>query len=235
MFNPDAKFQAVSITQGDVCYVIDDALISPENWLDYADAHRDQFATAPHNAYPGIELALPERISTMLEVFFRLHIRRHLGARRMLNMHSRLSMATLQPEALSPIQWLCHRDRLGAPETQMAAASVLYLFDDPSLGGTSFYLPKQDRSDTEALMRLAGNASRAEVLANTTIAPSYLLDSNDYFQRVCTVPAKWNRIIFYNGSLFHSPDLRHPAALSEDPRKGRLTLNSFYTCSRAAT
>ncbi len=235
MFNPNARFSVVSITQEHACYVVDDALLYPESWLEYAEAHHDEFAAAAHNAYPGIELALPERISAMLEDFFRLHIRRKLGARRTLDLHSRLSMATLQADSLSPIQWLCHRDRLGAPDTQMAAASVLYLFDDVRLGGTSFYVPKRDIPDTEALMRLVGSASRDEVLAKTTIAPGYLLDSNDYFERVCTVPAKWNRIIFYNGSLFHSPDLRHPDALSDDPRKGRLTLNSFYTCSRTAT
>lgn len=203
--------------------------------VDYAIAHRASFAMAPFNAYPGIEFHLPAALSAQLDDFFRLHIRRHLHGRRTLQMYSRLSMVTLAPHQLSPIQWLCHRDRMGVPPDQCVAASVLYLFNDENLGGTSFYTPKGTAAETENLMRFAAIATPEAFTAETGVAPGYLLDSIAHFERVCTVPARWNRMIFYDGSQFHSPDIRAPEKLSADLASGRLTLNGFYTCSRTAT
>jgi hypothetical protein len=46
--------------------------------------------------------------------------------------------------------------------------------------------------------------------------------------------AKWNRLIFYDGAMLHSGDIRRPEKLSADPRAGRLTLNGFFTSRRHA-
>ncbi len=235
MFNPSPKINAVSIDGEHACFVIDDALTEPTQLLGYALAHRADFSMAPFNAYPGLEFHLPGDMSALQDDFFRLHIRRLLGARRTLQMYSRLSLVTLPPEKLSPIQWLCHRDRMGVPSDQCVAASVLYLFKDEALGGTSFFKPRKSAATTEALMRLAADSAPESFAVKTGMSPGYLLDSNEYFERVCTVPARWNRMIFYNGSLFHSPDIRAPEKLSADPATGRLTLNGFFTCSRVAS
>jgi hypothetical protein len=52
---------------------------------------------------------------------------------------------------------------------------------------------------------------------------------------VLAVPAKWNRLIFYDGDVFHTSDIREAGKLSDDPDSGRLTLNGFFTCSRRAS
>jgi hypothetical protein len=57
--------------------------------------------------------------------------------------------------------------------------------------------------------------------------------SNAFFEKVATVPARWNRMIFYTGTIFHSGEIVHPQLLSDDPRTGRLTLNGFFTCRRS--
>ena len=62
--------------------------------------------------------------------------------------------------------------------------------------------------------------------------PGYLYESNRYFERVAGVPAKWNRLIFYDGGVLHSGDIREPEKMSPDPRAGRLTLNGFFTSRR---
>lgn len=234
MFNPHPKIDAVLIAGRQLCYVVDDAMLEPERWVDYAETHRDDFSMAPFNAYPGLEFHLPQPMSALLDDFFRQHIRGRLGARRTLQMYSRLSLVTLPPSGLTPIQWLCHRDRMAVPPGQCVAASVLYLFKDESLGGTSFFMPKRSVEETEALMRRAAAAEPGAFAAETGVAPGYLIESNAHFERVCTVPARWNRMIFYDGSLFHSPDIRAPDKLSPDPIHGRLTLNGFFTCSRIA-
>jgi hypothetical protein len=235
VFNPNPKIDAVPIVGGQVCYVIDDALREPDRWVEYSQTHRDAFSMAPFNAYPGLEFHLPASMSAQLDDFFRLHIRRLMRARRTLQMYSRLSLVTLQPNELMPIQWLCHRDRMGVPPDQCVAASVLYLFKDESLGGTSFFMPKRDSEETEGLMRSAASALPDAFAAEIGIRPGYLIESNAYFERVCTVHARWNRMIFYDGSLFHSPDIREPQKLNPDPTIGRLTMNGFYTCSRVAS
>ena len=79
----------------------------------------------------------------------------------------------------------------------------------------------------------AGRMSAAEFSARYGLEGGYMSGSNRYFERVAQVPAVWNRMIFYNGDLFHSGDIAAPARLSGDPRSGRLTLNGFFTCRPA--
>ena len=66
------------------------------------------------------------------------------------------------------------------------------------------------------------------------IAPGYMVGSNAYFTCTATIPARWNRLIFYDGSLLHSGDILAPERLSADPSQGRLTLNGFFVSKRKA-
>lgn len=110
---------------------------------------------------------------------------------------------------------------------------VAYLFQDPALGGTSFYRSLQSEADTDRMIEDAGRMSGAEFGARYGLEPGYLSGSNRYFERVAQIPAAWNRMLFYNGDLFHSGDVTAPERLSGDPRTGRLTLNGFFTCRSA--
>ncbi len=58
--------------------------------------------------------------------------------------------------------------------------------------------------------------------------------SNAYFDCVARVPPAWNRMILYDAGFFHSGDIGRPDLLTSDPATGRLTLNCFFTCRRAA-
>ena len=55
----------------------------------------------------------------------------------------------------------------------------------------------------------------------------YMTDSNEIAERLCTIPARFNRMIFYSGTVPHSAAITAPELLSKDFRKGRLTLNLF--------
>ena len=66
------------------------------------------------------------------------------------------------------------------------------------------------------------------------IARDYLQDSNAWFERSGRVDAAFNRMIFYDGRIFHSGEVGPPPTRSGDPATGRLTLNGFFTCSRPA-
>ena len=234
MFNPNPQITALPIDARHNCYVIDNALAEPERWVEYAAKCQHEFRIEGFNAYPGPELRLPDGVSRRLDEFFMLHIRNLLGARRTLHMYSRLAMVTASPETLEPRQWVCHRDRMGVPPEQCVAASVLYLFKDSSFGGTSFFKPRQPTFEIDLLVHDSGTLTRAAFASKYALAAGYLTESNAYFEKICAVPARWNRIIFYDGSLFHCSHIIAPDRLSADPRVGRLTLNGFFTCRRNA-
>jgi hypothetical protein len=233
MFNPNPRIERLAIGPRNDCFVIDDALLEPERWVEYAVAHRGDFTELERNAYPGIELALPENATAQLEAFFALHLRRQLGGRRTLRRMARLSLATTTPENLSPRQCFCHVDHLQVPPGHAIAASVLYLFRDPALGGTGFYIPKKPPGEIAELVQSAAEWPPERFHAETGIARGYMSESNAWFHKVLAMEPRWNRMIVYPGTMFHSGDIFAPQLLSGDPRLGRLTVNGFFTCTRA--
>jgi hypothetical protein len=42
------------------------------------------------------------------------------------------------------------------------------------------------------------------------------------------VPARWNRAVFHDGSIFHSGDIQRSAPEKYLVGAGRLTLNAFF-------
>lgn len=233
-FNPNPQIQLHAIDANNFCLVIDDALLHPERLRQLAIENFEQFQQAPYNAYPGLQLGMPGEISDPLDDFFMAYVRAALGGRRTLHMHARLAMVTMPEAELQPRQVICHRDSQTLAAGHCMAASVLYLFDDASLGGTSFYKPKQDALATDLLVHDSSTMTMAEFSAKHGIAQAYCGESNAYFERLVTIPAKFNRMIFYDGSLFHTGAISAPEKLSKDPKIGRLTLNGFFTCRQRA-
>ena len=232
-FNPDATVQTVAMGADRVCFVIDDALVDPQAVVDWAAQVR--FDPPQTNAYPGRVCGVPEPLRASLDSLFAQHIRSRMGARRTLDMYVRLSMVTMKPAELRPCQWLCHKDRTGLdPLTALMAASVLYLFKNPALGGTSFYAPRVASSVTQALLDDAQVLDNESFRQRYGVEAGYLTGSNAYFEQVGHVPARWNRLIFYDGGLFHSGHIARPELLVDDVQEGRLTLNGFFGCRRSA-
>lgn len=233
MFNPNPQVERLAIGPRHACYVIDDALLEPERWVEYAEAHRDAFGERDYNAYPGPELPLPAAAAAQLDAFFALHLRRRLGGRRTLHSMGRLAMTTVAPGSLAPWQCFCHVDRLQVAAPHLVAASVLYLFRNTALGGTGFYMPKRPPEDIARLVRSASELPPRRFHVETGIARGYMCESNDWFEKVLEVEPRWNRMIAYPGTVLHSGDLRAPQLLSDDPRHGRLTINGFFACTRS--
>lgn len=217
-----------------LCHVIDGALVDPGAWREFATAARGMFSDAPHNAFPGPELRLPDDVSAPLGSFFDEHLRRSFDARRIERMYARLSMVNRAPDALQPWQWQPHVDQLSTAPGQVVAASVLYLFDDPALGGTSFYRPRRGVGETMAMIEASASLPPAAFSERFGVPPGYMTGSNHWYEKVGTVPAAFNRLIVYSGTVFHSGEIAHPERLSDDPATGRLTLNGFFTCRRRA-
>jgi hypothetical protein len=232
MFNTNPRIEIVPIAGRHVCYVIDDALLNPEALVEYAAAHAGDFVESGHNAYPGPELRMPEAFSAQLDAFFASHLRARFDVRRTERRYSRLAITATPPDRLSPAQSICHVDRLSVEPRHRIVASVLYLFRDPDLGGTAFYAPKHPPEVILPLIVDSGRLSPAEFEAKYGIGTGYMTASNAWFEKLASVPARYNRLIFYEGTVFHSGEIAHPERLVRDPRRGRLSLNGFFTCRR---
>lgn len=231
MFNPEPRVRGVPIDERHACWVIDDALRKPESLVAYADAYREDFAPAPPDAFPGRVLRLPEEFSALLEEVFRQHVRQAMGARRTLYLHSRLSMATLPPDALPPSQWICRRERAFDPQ-QCVVVAELFLFHDIDLGGIHFFRPRQSSRQIDQVVHDAGTLAPDEFTLRHGIRPGYPSHSNDYFEHLLEMPPAWNRLVLHAGEVFHAAAIPHPRKLSADPRHGRLTLTARFTCRR---
>jgi hypothetical protein len=232
MFNPHATTQVVTLDDRHFCLVIDDALLEPERLVQFAAARREAFRPVDYSAYPGVYLMPPADVVNGLNEFFRQQVRRRFGARRCVSWHSCFSLVTLPPQDLQPRQWLCHVDDLGLDPRLSMQASVLYLFKDEGLGGTSFYAPIRPVAEIAALYTDAKSLSGEAFTQKYGISAGYMHGPNDYFTRIGSISAKWNRLIFYDGTVSHSGDISAPDRLSKDPVAGRLTLNGFFTCRR---
>ena len=229
MFNPKASLQIINFDDQHKCMVVDDALLEPELWVKQAALYQDKFTSLPGNAYPGIELRMAGEVSKAIIDFIRIPAKQYLNTRRILDGYSRLSMVTKTPDQLLPCQSICHRDRLKIAPGQNAIASVLYLFKNPLLGGTSFYKPTKSKFVTDLFLQSSNMMSAEDFEQKFSIKPAFMTESNEFFDWIGTVPAKWNRLIFYNGMQFHSGDIQHPEMMVSSPESGRLTLNGFFT------
>jgi hypothetical protein len=235
VFNPRPRIERVRLLNDRFCYVVDEALVDPDALVELAVRNRAVFNPVHFSAYPGNYLEMPAPIAARLNDFFVQHLRRAFDARRTVHVQCRLSMVTLPPSALRPFQTICHTDGQHLdPRQHSIQASVLYLFKDESLGGTSFYAPVRSADETARLFRDANTLSSEAFTQKYGIARSYICASNDWFAHVGRVAAKWNRIVFYDGNLLHSGDIFSPEKLSADPLAGRLTLNGFFTSRRNA-
>ena len=229
LFNPNPRVSVLPLAGERPCIVIDDVLANPDAVVAWAASQT--FVSPAGNFYPGLVLDLPDAFAQRLVDVFTVHARGRLGGRRTLGATVRLAMVTTPPGKLDPCQWQCHRDRLGdAPESTLDVASVLYLFRDPSLGGTSFYRPLRQIRQIRHMIAESLQLDATSFGARYGVKPGYMMEGNAYFEHVARVPAAWNRMIFYDGGIFHSGDIGRPEALNADPRTGRLSMNSFITC-----
>lgn len=232
-FNPEPHIQCVPLTAGEQCVLIDDALVDPDGLVAWAAGQA--FEPPRGYPYPGLVAPVSGAISQRMIDHFTQHLRKPLGVRRVLDLTSRLSLVTLAPHELAPRQWQCHRDRVAAdPRETLFAASVLYLFRDPALGGTSFYVPRRSDRETDQMIEDSQLLDAGQFSQRHGVQAGYMAGSNGYFERIAAVPAAWNRLIVYDGGLFHSADVDQPSRLSAVPGQGRLTLNGFFGCRRVA-
>ena len=228
MFNPNPAMSRVPLSDGRTCVVVDNILRDPAHLIAHAVAHRADFSPEDSHYYPGPELLLDQGTHQAFEGFFSQYIRGRLGARRTRSTLCRMSMVTRKPESLEPFQRIPHVDGGPFAPGEGNFAMVLYLFKDERMGGTSFFRPRVDAATLSNMMAHARHMESSAFSDLIDSAPAYPTKSNTFFEKMASVPAAFNRAIFYDGTIYHSGDIRHPELLSADPQQGRLTVNAFF-------
>ena len=64
------------------------------------------------------------------------------------------------------------------------------------------------------------------------VEPGYMLGTNDWFECMTIIPPAFNRMVIYDGSIFHTGHISDPDKLSSKPLIGRLSINGFFTTTR---
>jgi len=232
--NSNASIRREIILADEYCVIVDDFLQDPHAIVEFAAHHGDEFSMPEQRGYPGLLSDVNDGAMTDIYRFIRTRMTNHFPfLRGGMNFWSKLSMVTLQPDRLSGMQRYCHTDPNPDPGRTVYAALV-YLFENESLGGTGFYRWEESARDLRvkaAAIELEDAdkalAFRQEHFPTFRKPACYMTESNEIAELLCTIPARFNRLVFYSGAVPHSGAITAPNLLSTDFRKGRFTLNIF--------
>lgn len=133
------------------------------------------------------------------------------------------SVVTLPPEQLSPRQRIPHHDH-----SDSGRVAIMHYLDGPESGGTAFYRHRRTgfeaiTPDREAAYSAALEEDEREYGSPTAGYPQ----DSERFEKIAEVEARVDRLALYRGRQLHSGIIPDPHALSDDPAKGRLTVNMF--------
>ncbi len=229
--NTDATIRREAISEDHHCVIIDDFLQDPNKLVEFAADHAGEFAR-PDSGYPGQQFGIDDDAMTDIYRFIRSKMTMHFPfLRGGMKLWTFLSMVTKRPDELSELQRICHTDPNSSPDRSIYAG-LLYLFENEDLGGTGFYRWREHElvQKAEAIEREdpgKGEAFLQEQFPTYRKPARYMTGSNEIAELLCTIPARFNRLIFYSGGVPHSGDIAAPELLSRNIRKGRLTLNVF--------
>ncbi len=223
---PDIR--SVQVGEHQVVF-IDDFLEDPQALVEAAAQAR--FEPCPgadeRRGYPGVRAPAPaaysESLTALLDPLIKINfgVPEHLAVKKT---PCAFSLTTVEPQELGLLQRVPHFDA----STPHYMAVLLYLCDERH-GGTAFYRHRASglQQITAANREAYGELVYDEV-ERRPAPPRYFGDSDDHFEFLGMMPARFNRLVMYRGSLLHSAIVNPRHGLSHDPRQGRLTVNTFY-------
>jgi hypothetical protein len=214
--------------------VVDGLLAEPESLVEYAATEvKFRALKGDVNYYPGVRAPVPQRYLAALYDSIKPLLRDTFGfdTDGRVKATCSLSMVTVPPEKLNLFQRLPHFDT--ADPRQLA---VLHYFCRPSHGGTSFYRHRATGYESITHDRLPTYLERLreEVEGQGPPPARYAGHSDERFERIASFDAVFNRVLIYRSQVLHSGSINADAALSCDPRVGRLTANAFFYLAGAA-
>jgi hypothetical protein len=202
--------------------VIDDYAKDPEALIEEA-AGLSYSRNA--NSFPGVRATTPPNLMGSIRDSLAGLIRETFGLSDELNrIESYFSLITTPAEQLEVIQRLPHFDGVGP-----ARIAILHHLSRAGLGGTAFYRHRSTGFETITEERLALYNQRVnEELHRFGLPPPGLIGgSTPIYERIAGYEARFNRCLVYRGNTLHSAETPPGTPLTEDPRAGRFSVNTF--------
>lgn len=206
--------------EGEPLVIIDDFAAHPGALVDAA-ATRSFSRRGPH--YPGIRAqADPAYLAARMDLLETV-LRDVFGFRRGAKLvECAFSLVTTPPDALTQIQRIPHFDT-----TDPGRIALLHYLSAPETAGTAFFRHRATGFETITAGRLAAYDAALRREAAQLPASGYVHGSTSLFEQTGAVAARPNRMVIYRGYRLHSGIIPDDLPLSDDPRHGRLTVNTF--------
>jgi hypothetical protein len=225
----DPRVEILRVGQeGHPVLILDDLLTGAERLVEFA-AETAVLAPvkAAINFYPGVRAPAPPGYVQTLVTALRPYLAETFGVAPGGKAHvtCALSMATLPADQASLVQRLPHIDT-----TSPSQLAILHYLCGPPHGGTAFYRHRATGFETvdpgRAQAYLA--ALHHEMAAGPRRDEGYVVASHALFEQTAVVAPAFNRIVVYASNLLHAGVLADRPAAGDDPRRGRLTANTFF-------
>ena len=175
--------------------------------------------------YPGLRaLADPSYLGVRQDLMMRA-LGEVFGIRRSIQVEiATFSLVTLPENKLSLRQCIPHHDHSDA-----GRIGIMHYTQGPSSGGTAFYRHRRTGFEAITPEREAAYAAALEEDEREfgPVTKAYPYGDSDRYEMIGEVEAQPDRLILYRGRQLHSGVIPDPTQLSEDPAKGRLTVNMF--------
>jgi hypothetical protein len=202
--------------------VIDDFAADPDGMVEAACA----LDWRPIGAnFPGVRHPTPpEMVGQARELLMGL-IQQVFELKDPLNrIESYYSLVTTPPAKLQPIQRLPHFDGLGARRIAM-----VHHLSRVERGATAFFRHRSTGFETIDAERLPAynRAVNLELMWQGLPPAAYLDGDTPLYERIGRHEARYNRLLIYRGNTLHGAEAPDAAPLTDDPRTGRFSINTF--------
>ena len=202
--------------------VIDDFVPEPHSLIDEA-AQLEYTQIGAH--YPGIRANVPAaRVRAFLAPIVDLLFSTFKCGSQLQVLEAYYSLVTTRPAVLRPIQRLPHFDGL---ERERVALLHFLSTDHPS--GTAFYRHRStgfESVDAAHYPEFTAALERDAALHGLP-APAYIGGDTPMYEQIASFEGRFNRTLAYRGHVLHCALLPDALSFSTDPRRGRLTVNTF--------
>jgi hypothetical protein len=206
--------------------IVENVLRDPAALIDFA-LQNVAFGPAwtSTGGYPGVRAPAPinyasglvRALGPMIEDVFSLQ------AAKLARLDCNLSMVTLAPSELAPLQRIPHVDTVNSRQV-----ALLHYLCDERYGGTAFFRHRSTGFETISAEREGTyiQARDRELAAGAPLA-GYIRDDSRNYEQIEAVQCKFNRVVIYRSQLLHSGVIPSDMNFSHDPALGRLTANIF--------
>ncbi len=202
--------------------IIDNVLRNPDAVVDHA-AEQTYAALAPH--YPGLRAKAPHEYLAEIMPGVLILLRDVFGYQHGADVKEcYYSLLTTPPDQLKPIQRLPHFDGVGDEKV-----AILHYLSPHESGGTYFYRHRSSGFESVPNTRFQNYRRLISREADKFGVPkaSYPDGDTDMFERFFKIDATFNRMVLYRGISIHAVGVPEGFDFSDDPRDGRLTVNTF--------